>query len=192
MYVLNPGMLGTLPTKKNGIFWEFFPKGGGVFSNPKTFVNLPSVFLYAKIILRCQNMFYNSGEVISDQFNHITLDSKSGKFWKKSAKTRSFGNFFHCEGGGSPIPKSICQNSYQKVNIFVRTKNAPNDLKGKINHTFFFLETGVPKRGGGGIGGGRHLGKIPKKSRFFFLSFNQSLFIGPRYTWGPIYGSWCI
>ena len=53
---------------------------GGVFSNPKTFVNLPSVFLYAKIILRCQNMFYNSGEVISDQFHHITLDSKSGKF----------------------------------------------------------------------------------------------------------------
>ena len=52
----------------------------GVFSIPKTFVNLPSVFLYAKIILRCQNMFYNSGEVISDQFNHITLDSKSGKF----------------------------------------------------------------------------------------------------------------
>ena len=29
---------------------------------------------------------------------------------------------------------------------------------------FFFLETGVPKRGGGGV---RHLGKIPKKSRFF-------------------------
>jgi len=67
----------------------FFPKEGGrVFSNPKTFVNLPSVFLDAKIILRCQNMFYNSGEVISDQFNHITLDSKSRKFWKKSAKTR--------------------------------------------------------------------------------------------------------
>ena len=134
---------GRCPKKKRD-FLGIFPKGGGgVFSNPKTFVNLPSVFLYAKIILRCQNMFYNSGEVISDQFHHITLDSKSGKFWKKSAKTRSFGNFFHCEGGGSPIPKSICQNSYQKVNIFVKTKNAPNDLKCKINHTFF-LETGVP------------------------------------------------
>ena len=44
-------------------------------------------------------------EVISDQFNYITLDSKSGKFWKKSAKTRSFGNFFHCEGGGHLFPK---------------------------------------------------------------------------------------
>ena len=115
--------LGTLPTKKRD-FLGIFPKGGGVFSNPKTFVNLPSVFFYAKIILRCQNMFYNSGEVIFDQFHHITLNSKSGKFWKKSAKTRSFGNFFHCEGGGSPIPKSICQNSYQKVKIFVKTKNA--------------------------------------------------------------------
>ena len=27
--------------------------GGGVFPNPKTFVNLPSIFLYAKFILRC-------------------------------------------------------------------------------------------------------------------------------------------
>ena len=135
--------------KKNGIFWEFFPKGGGVFSNPKTFGNLPSVFLDAKIILRCQNMFYNSGEVIFDQFHHITLNSKSGKFWKKSAKTRSFGNFFHCEGGGSPIPKSICQNSYQKVNILMKTKNAPKDLKCKINHTFFFWKQGFPKGGEG-------------------------------------------
>ena len=61
--------------KKTGFFGNFSQRGGGVFSNPKTFVNLPSVFLYAKIILRCQNMFYNSGEVISDQFNHITPDS---------------------------------------------------------------------------------------------------------------------
>ena len=71
-------------------------------------------------------------------------------------------NFFPLGGGGSPIPKSICQNGYQKVNIFMKTKNAPKDLKCKINHTFF-LETGVPKRGGGG--GVRHLGKIPQTSR---------------------------
>ena len=64
--------LGTL-LKKNGIFWEFF-KSQNFCKFTKLF------FLYAKIILRCQNMFYNSGEVISDQFHHITLDSKSGKF----------------------------------------------------------------------------------------------------------------
>ena len=64
---------GRCPKKKRD-FLGIFPKGGGrVFSNPKTFVNLPSVFLYAKIILRCQNIFYNSGEVISDQFNHLIL-----------------------------------------------------------------------------------------------------------------------
>ena len=120
---LHPRWLRDATQKKIRDFLGIFPKGGGrVFSNPKTFVNLPSVFLYAKIILRCQNMFYNSGEVISDQFHHITLDSKSGKFWKKSAKTRSFGNFFLWEGGGSPIPKSICQNSYQKVNILMKTQ----------------------------------------------------------------------
>ena len=39
--------------KKNNIIWEFFPTWGGVFPNPKTFVNLPSIFLYAKFILRC-------------------------------------------------------------------------------------------------------------------------------------------
>ena len=35
--------------KKNDIIWEFFPTWGGVFPNPKTFVNLPSIFLYAKL-----------------------------------------------------------------------------------------------------------------------------------------------
>ena len=40
--------------KKTDIIWEFFPTwGGGVFPNPTTFVNLPSIFLYAKFILRC-------------------------------------------------------------------------------------------------------------------------------------------
>ena len=113
-------------------------------------------------------MFYNSGEVISDQFHHITLDSKSGKFRKKSAKTRSFGNCFHCEGGGSPIPKSICQNSYQKVNIFVKTKHAPNDLKCKIN-LFFFGNRGSQKGGGGGGGGESDTWeKFPKNPFFFF------------------------
>ena len=55
----------------------------------------------------------------------------------------------------------------------MKTKNAPKDLKCKINHTFF-LETGVPKRGGV-----RHLGKIPKKSRFLGggASLNSSIFI---------------
>ena len=39
--------------KKTISFGNFSQHGGGVFPNPKTFVNLPSIFLYAKFILRC-------------------------------------------------------------------------------------------------------------------------------------------
>ena len=46
-----------------------------------------------------QNMFYNSGEVISDQFNHITLDSKSGKFRKKIGENKKFWEIFPLRGG---------------------------------------------------------------------------------------------
>ena len=77
-------------------------------------------------------------------------------------------------GRGSPIPKSICQNSCQKVNILMKTKNAPKGLKCKINHTFF-LETGVPKRG---EGGGPTFGKSSQKIPFLFFggvpSFNKT------------------
>ena len=60
---------GDIP-KKTGFFGDFFPKGkGGSFQ----FLSLPRYFWYAKIILMCQNMFYNSGEVISDQFHHLIL-----------------------------------------------------------------------------------------------------------------------
>ena len=41
--------------KKKRYYLGIFPNmgGWGVFPNPKTFVNLPSIFLYAKFILRC-------------------------------------------------------------------------------------------------------------------------------------------
>ena len=39
--------------KKTILFGNFSQHGGGAFPNPKTFVNLPSIFLYAKFILRC-------------------------------------------------------------------------------------------------------------------------------------------
>ena len=40
--------------QKKRYYLGIFPNmGGGVFPNPKTFVNLPSIFLYAKFILRC-------------------------------------------------------------------------------------------------------------------------------------------
>ena len=54
------------------------------------------------------------------------------------------------------------------MNIFVKTKNAPNDLKCKINHTFFFGNRGSQKGGRGG--GGPTLGKNSQKIPFFFLT----------------------
>ena len=78
-------------------------------------------------------------------------------------KQEVLGIFSFERGGGSPIPKSICQNSDQKVNILMKTKNAPKDLKRKINH-IFFGNMGSQKGGGGG--GVRHLGKIPKNPVF--------------------------
>ena len=39
--------------EKTILFGKFSQHGGGDFPNPKTFVNLPSIFLYAKFILRC-------------------------------------------------------------------------------------------------------------------------------------------
>ena len=40
--------------EKKRYYLGIFPNMGGVFPNPKTFfVNLPSIFLYAKFILRC-------------------------------------------------------------------------------------------------------------------------------------------
>ena len=77
--------------------------------NPLVYVSL---FLHAKIILRCQNMFYKSGAVISDQFEHLNMFSFLGNSEK------------WCRGGGgSPIPTSL----------LVKTKNAPKALKRKIN-----------------------------------------------------------
>jgi len=67
-------------------------------------------------------------------------------------------------GPGSPIPKSICQNSYQKVNILMKTKNAPKDLKCKIKHTFFFGNRDSEKGGRGGPTLKKNSQKIP----FFF------------------------
>ena len=45
----------SIQKKITGFFGNFSQHGGGgrVFPNPKTFVNLPSIFLCAKFILRC-------------------------------------------------------------------------------------------------------------------------------------------
>ena len=52
------------PPKKRD-FWGIFPKGGGGLFKSQNFCKFTKCF--------CQNMFCNSGEVISDQFNHLIL-----------------------------------------------------------------------------------------------------------------------
>ena len=141
-------------------FLGIFPKGGGGLLNSQNFCKL------TKIILMCQKMFYNSGEVISDQFNHITLDSKSGKFWKNRRKQEVLDFFPLRGGGGSPIPKSICHNSYQKVNTLMKTKNAPKGLK--CNKPYFFLKQGFPKGGEGHLFPKVYVRIVTKKWTFWW------------------------
>ena len=80
-------------------------------------------------------MFYNRGEVISDQFEHLNMFS----FWGNSEN--------RCRGGGG-FPYSHITLS-QNVNIFVKTKNAQEALKHKINLKIFFVTWAFPYWGGG-------------------------------------------
>ena len=64
-------------------------------------------------------MLYKSVKVISDQFEHLYMFS----FW---------GNSSVAEGGFPYSHITLSQN----VNIFVKTKNAPEVLKHKINLIF--------------------------------------------------------
>ena len=99
-------------------------------------------------------MFYNRGEVLSDQFDHFKLILfwvPECSFCKKNLTKRDKVGIFRLRGGeGSPVPTSTNHNTTQKVNIFVKTKNVPNVLKCKINHIFFSHKHGFPNRGEGG------------------------------------------
>ena len=68
--------------------------------------------------------------------------------------------------GGHLFPKLLKSKIDQKVNIFVKTKNAPKGLKCKINQTFFFENTGSQKGGRGG--GSDTWDKFPKNPVYFF------------------------
>ena len=61
----------------------------------------------------------------------------------------------------------------------MKTKNDPYGLKCKINPKIFFRLRGSQK---GGVGGGaRHLGKIPKKYRFFFGRPPLAIFLRQKF-----------
>ena len=55
---------------------EKIPKlggGRGGLTQTHLFMSVYQAFLHAKTILRCQNMFYKDGEVISNQFDVFVL-----------------------------------------------------------------------------------------------------------------------
>ena len=79
-------------------------------------------------------MFYKSGKVISDQFEHLYVFS----FWGNSENG--------CRGGGFPYSHITLS---QNVNISVKTKNAPKAPKRKINLKIL-CDMGIPKLGEGG------------------------------------------
>ena len=81
---------------------------------------------------------------MSDQFEHLYMFS----FWGNSVTGVAEGGF----------PYSHITLS-QNVNILVKTKNAPETQKRKIN--LIFCDMGVPKLGDGGGGGSAHLGIFP-------------------------------
>ena len=107
-------------------------------------------------------MFSIQGEVISDQFYPL----KFIWFWvslRRYGKKRPvFWEFDPWGGGGSPIPKSKCQNSDKILTFFVKTKNDPYGLKCKINPKIFFRLRGSQKGGGG-----PPFGKNSQKISFF-------------------------
>ena len=62
-------------------------------------------------------MFYNRGEVLSDQFDHFKLILfwvPECSFCKQNLTKRDKGGIFRLGGGGSPVPTSINHNTTHK------------------------------------------------------------------------------
>ena len=100
--------LGTLSKRKNDIIWEIFPTWGGVFPNPKTFVNLPSIFLYAKLGPKwpqmVKNMLYWSSGIILGPLRPLWDIGKLamfGHFWPQKGH---YDKGFPKGGGGGGGP----------------------------------------------------------------------------------------
>jgi len=91
----------------------------------------PATFLRLKIELNSASCVWH----VTKQHSFSTcMILKRRKILEKIGENKKFWEFFSLREGGSPIPKSKCQNSDQKMNIFVKTKNYPKGLKCKINH----------------------------------------------------------
>ena len=96
--------------KKNGIFWEFFPKGGGASQFPKLFYIYRFIFCIPKY---GSFFFWGGGSLFPKSKNREFLGGPL------SPKVKT-GSFF----GGSPIPKSkIDQNVEVLGPLIPKSKN---------------------------------------------------------------------
>ena len=89
--------VGTVSKKKRYYLGIFPNMGGGVFPNPKTFVNLPSIFLYAKLGPKwpqmVKNMLYWSSGIILGPLRPL---------WD-IGKLAMFGHFWPQKGHFGPL-----------------------------------------------------------------------------------------
>ena len=107
-----------------------FPKGGGGgHPNSQNFCKITKSFLACQIHPKVlKHVFHTGGSNIWSILSikvHLILSlsssirEKNGLFWE----------FCPWGEGGSPIPKSKCQNSDKILTFFVKTKNDPYGLK---------------------------------------------------------------
>ena len=156
-----------LPKKKPVFFGNFSQKGGGGHPISQNFCKITKSFLACQIHPKVlKHVFHTGGSniwsILSIKVHLIlslssSLREKNGLFWE----------FCPWGGGGSPIPKSKCQNSDKILTFFVKTKNDPYGLKCKINPKIFLQLRGSQKGGGAG---GPPFGKNSQKIPFFFGS----------------------
>merc|ERR1712240_895042 len=102
----------------------------------------------AKFTLRCQNMFYKGGEVISDQFVHFIIIQRYSliiAMIRFKNKIRYFLGSFPKRGEGGPLFPNLEAKIPPKSDFFEKNKIAPYGLKCKINHKFFLTKAGFPK-----------------------------------------------
>ena len=96
-------------------------------------------------------MFYNRGEVLSDQFDHFKLILfwvPECSFCKKNLTKRDKVGIFRLRGGGVTRSHFYKPYYHPKSEHFRENQKFPNVLKCKIDHNFFLHNHGIPKLGG--------------------------------------------
>ena len=87
---------------------------------------------------------------------------------EKNRQKRDYLGIFSLKGGGGPLFPNVYVRILTKSEHFCKNQKCSLGPKTQNKPSIFFLNGGLPNRGGGG--GVRYLGKTPNKSRIFFLT----------------------